>query len=206
MYGPKKAKALSKLTFEPKKHVYHYDGFRVPSVTQILDPMLPYAGLPRDIKEIALRRGDLVHQLTQRVDQGKSWEQEAKDTGLSGYIEAWEAFKQFTEFKVEDIELRLYHEKYRYAGTLDRTGRLYGQEHLSIIEIKTGSLVPEYALQTAAYLEAFNQGRTENKARDRYVIQLEADGIYKVLQHTDRADFGVFVAALTISNWRMRRN
>lgn len=207
-YSKAKQDVLAKLRFKAQGHIYSLDRMRIPSVTQIIDPLLPYASLPREIREAALIRGDIVHKLTALADQGKPWEDGAAidAADMAGYLFAWESFKHTTECRIVATEQRVYHRTYRYAGTLDRLVILGDDPSVAVLEIKTGELMPEYALQTAAYLHAVNDGRArgEPPVERRYVVQLMPTGKFHPLEHRERGDFQVFLAALTIQSWRMR--
>ena len=204
MYTKSKLAVLDQLRFNVERHTYSLDDMRIQSVTQVIAPFLPYDNVPREIREQALTRGDLVHSLTVLAEKGRSWRDDAKETELEGYVDAWLRFLEVVEPTILDVELRVYHSKYRYAGTLDRLAKVNGR--VAVIEIKTGGLVPEYAWQTAAYQEAHNDGLVTNQERalDRYAVKLNADGSYRITQYRERADFDAFLAALTLTNWRTR--
>ena len=200
-----KQAAIARLRFSPSRHVYTLDGMRIPSVTQVIDPLMPFDRIPLEVRREALLRGELVHKLTELWDKMVALPEdileEAKSGGLLGYVHAWAKFEREMSVEILACEVRVYHMAYRYAGTLDRIARLNGE--IALLEIKTGALQPEYQLQTAAYMEAYNEGDS-NKIRARFVVQLAEDGAYHVKQHKDKADFDVFKAALTIQNWRLR--
>ena len=188
-------------------HRYVLDGllgsFTIPSVTQVIDPLLPYEAIPLEVRAEAMLRGTVVHKLTAAYDRGKyeKHAEEARAGGLDGYVQAWVAFKTTVEVSIQAIEQRVYHSKYRYAGTLDRLALVDGRP--AVLEIKTGVLVPEHRLQTAAYLGAVNDGRTDDKVLDRYVVQLMKDGKFTLEKHKDKADWEAFKGALAIATWRM---
>lgn len=200
------------LTFDAEKHLYRLNGFPVPSVTQVIEPLLPYHGLPPEVREKALLRGTIVHQLTEVIDRGDwslDWEDDAMKAGLYGYVEAWFKFLQDTDVFIEEMECRVYSVGRRFAGTLDRVIRLDGPEGVpGILDIKTGDLSPEYALQTAAYQFAWNEAwgrrRVKYEVPKRYVIQLKETGRYSLKEHTDSSDITAFLGALKVAEWRMQ--
>lgn len=202
-YNQTKQKLLTALQYEPTKHKYALKGFIVPNVTSVIDRFLPFdRGAPTEVLEAARERGTIVHQLTAKLDRHE-WtlvlEDDTRLAGFDGYIQAWEAFLLETNAQIEAIEQRVYNDKYRYAGTLDRIVRLDGK--LVILEIKTGLLYPSYKWQTAAYQEAFNEGRMDEKATGRLAVQLKVDGKYHLEWHKSGADFDAFKGALAITNW-----
>lgn len=201
MYSQTKQKALSKLTFDPGKHKYTQSGLLIPSVTTVINELMPFQNMPQEVLREARERGTKVHELTCIMDADPGIITAEEDKLWGGYLDAWEAFKQETAFRILESEQRVYHTKYLYAGTFDRIGILEGK--LGVLDIKTGMLYPEYALQTAAYLEAINEGRQEDKIKGRYSLQLKPDGKYKLSEYKDKADFHVFLATLTLYNWRI---
>jgi len=100
------------------------------------------------------------------------------------------------------VEHRVFSRLYGYAGTLDWLGRIDGR--LSIIDYKTGPVVPSYGPQTAAYAEAHAEETGERVAR-RYALRLKFDGTYSIEQFTDRNDIAVFHAALRVATWKREK-
>lgn len=200
---------MAALKFNDKLHRYTYSGSVIPGVSSIIAPLEPFGNLPADIRQAALQRGTLVHRLTEEWDAAgmiDDWD-DVEKAGLDGYLIAWEAFKQNSGLEILESEQRVFHTKFRYAGTFDRIVRI-GSE-IGILDIKTGGLVPAYRLQTAAYLEAAREGAISTLTgahlpTKRWVVSLKDDGRYIFEQHDDPADFEVFVAALTIAQWQMR--
>ena len=201
---------MAKLKFDPVEHKYTMGGFVIPNVTSVVERFLPYGNMPDDLRRAALERGTLVHAITEWLDRNKpitaSWLIDVDDAGLRGYFEAWKAFKRDYDVAILSSEQRVYHDQYRYAGTLDRTGiyRIKGKDYFGLIEIKTGSLIDEYALQTAAYFEAYNNNLDPlDKLDKRLIVCLREDGTYRAEVHEDKLDWPAFVGALNIYNWRL---
>lgn len=202
MYNATKLGALAKLTFQEKGHRYSYNGARVPNVTSIVDSLLPFRGAPASLMEEARFRGTRVHEITAAIDSGEDPRLSRKDKTFLPYLEAWLLFRSDCRFTPLAIEERVFHRKHRFAGTLDRIGYINGG--LSVVDLKTGALYPEYALQTAAYKEAANDGRQGEKIQGRWAVQLTDKGTYVLTPYTDKADFSVFLAAMTLNNWKAR--
>ena len=59
-----------RFTFDPIEHIYRFDGQRVPSVTQILEPLIDYSGVPNGVLQYAADRGTAVHLATEFYDDG----------------------------------------------------------------------------------------------------------------------------------------
>jgi hypothetical protein len=208
-YEQAKADAAARIQFDEKQHRYTLDGMWLPGVTSVIEPIdNTWRFVPKDIKEAALYRGTFVHMLTEVADtKGVTSEllDIASAAGFLGYLEAWLTFKR--NITILETEQRVYHHVHRYAGTLDRVANVSGYPLApSLIEIKTGGIVPTYRLQTAAYQLAYNDGSlhgTEN-IQFRFLVVLKADGTYVVEEHKDRADIEYFLAAKKMAEWRAK--
>lgn len=196
------------LIFEPGPHRYTYKGLVVPSVTQSIDWMINFYA-PKEVMEAAAQRGTIVHKLTEKWDQGEwdeGWQRDIDVAGLDGYLEAWKAFTRERVASIEAVEMLVFHPQALYAGTLDRALYLNDKpEELSIVDIKTGILHDEYAMQTAAYQHAYNQGQKGKKATRRAVAQLLPNGDYNVVEYKDKSDISAYLSALNVHNWRANR-
>ena len=78
----------------------------------------------------------------------------------------------------------------------------------TILDIKTSKISsPATAIQLSAYLGAFNEGKKqEEKATQRLAIHLNEKGEYKLKKYIDKNDINIFIAALSIFNWRKKNN
>lgn len=205
-YTPAKQAVLDRLKFDPGPHRYTLDGMLIPSVTQVMEPHLPYAGLPKDVREAALLRGTLVHVLTEHYD-ARTFDSEmralAKEAGLDGYIHAWGTYLNEHKVTILASEQRVYHTKYRYCGTLDRiVEEAFTPGIAELVDIKTGELSPFYAWQTAAYCAAVSEGGITIPRRA--CVQLKADGTYRHHLYTAPEDWPAFLGALKVAEWRFK--
>lgn len=184
------------LEFDKDSHVYRLDGAPIPSVTQVLAE----AGLvdTQWFTEHARWRGSAVHLACWYHDQDDLDESTVPDE-LRGYLEAYKLFKREHDFQINSIEEPRCHQLFRYAGTVDRDGILDGKD--SLVDLKTGGPVPAYAIQLAGY-----GGLTDSPYRyERVNLQLSQDGKYKLHRYPMASfadDFKIFMAALTVANWR----
>lgn len=98
---------------------------------------------------------------------------------------------------VTDVERKVYSRHHRYSGTLDAIGTIEGQVYL--LDWKTSkSVYPEFRLQTAAYVAAYEEEHPGVVIQGRYIIQITEDG--GVVPHfypreTYPKDFSAFLAA-----------
>jgi hypothetical protein len=104
--------------------------------------------IPPDVLQAAARRGTAVHFALELLDRGEL-DRASIDPALEGYVVAYERFLVESRFIPAHIEHRVFHGIHRYAGTLDRTGLL--DETLTVLDFKTGLVLPGHALQLAAY-------------------------------------------------------
>jgi hypothetical protein len=192
------------LTFEPSSHTYRWHGQVVPSVTQVLNLLQPFAGVPKHILEVAQERGTFVHAMTEAYDLGELDEEALalmEDGLYMGYLKAWKAFIRDRKPVWDSVEERDYHDA-GFAGTWDRTGTLDGEPEPWVIDIKS-SLQDHKAwgMQTAAYRAMrANQDPRYIRAR-RGSVQLRPDGRYRFLSWDNPADWPAFCSLLNVYRW-----
>jgi hypothetical protein len=184
---------MPRVQLDPRTHEYACSdsGVWLPGVTRTLAE----AGLvdTRWFKAEAAKRGTAVHMACQFHDEG-DLDESTVDATLRPYLTAYRLFLAESGFKPLRIEESLAHPIYRYAGTFDRVGELNGAG--ALVDIKTGALVPETAIQTAAYA-----GLLDHPVR-RFGLQLRANGRYSLKEYADRNDWKIWLAALAVANWR----
>jgi len=201
-------------TFEEATHAYRRDGLPIPSVTRILDHggLVNFEMVRQDVLERKATIGTLVHLATKFYDQGDlDWN--SLDRYTRGRVEAWALFRKETGFTPRIIE-----EQYianvqgmSFGLTVDREGLLRGTS--TIIEIKTASAPSEWwGLQTAGYAMAVPDPEeklltpiTCFMKRRRMAIMLLEDGSYKKIEHTENDDWQVFLWALGLTHWKLKK-
>lgn len=191
------------LTFEASQHVYHWQGKRVPSVTQVLQPLSPdFAKMDPEVLERARNEGIAQHRMVElacKNDLGPL------PTWLEPYFAGWRKFVDETGFEFLTSEERVYHPMYGYAGTLDLSGKF--PSGYCIIDLKrsfaAGAVV---GLQLAAYKECIAAQLKQWKSAQRWALRLNADGTYNMRQFSDEDDFGVFLALLKIQRYREKHS
>lgn len=142
----------------------------------------------------AAERGTYVHQACDLVDE--------QDLGIvepscAGYVSAYEKFLADAKPRWEHVEHRICDPVAGYAGTLDRAGAL--NRRWTVLDIKTGPPAPWHGLQLAAYARLMLQLGLKPLRFDLY---LTASGTYHLEPQTNRADEGLFFAALSIAQFR----
>lgn len=197
----KGSKTMEDFTFDDRTHQYLLNGVQIPSVTQVLMEagLVNLDFISKDLLEQKADLGIKVHLTTELYDQGNLILESLHPT-LLAYLNSYIKFKMDYNFIVQDIELKSYHKLFRYAGRIDRIGTVSGK--LSIIDIKSGTVQPTHALQLAGYSELYNQDKKlKDQIRKRYCVYLSQDG-YVVKEYNNPTDKNIFLAALTITNYK----
>lgn len=188
------------LIFDETSHTYEKAGKRLPSVTQLLAPLVDYSMVPRETLERAQKLGQAVHRMTELHDNDDLDEEDLSDE-LRPYLGGWKKFRLEAAFEPTTIEHRMSHPVFGYAGTSDRTGVVKGR--LAVIDIKKMfTLGPHIGPQLAAY-EKLHQSEGLQIV-DRYALGLRPDGTYRLQPYTDPTDWQCFLSHLTIQNWKAR--
>jgi hypothetical protein len=199
---------MPELTFDEERHVYLLDGAVLPSVTTIISPLVDLSAIDPDILERARMFGTAVHMTAELHDKG-ILDMSTVDAPLMPYLEAWQRFMRECGWQNEEIEGRVVHPVYRYAGTFDRVGTINkrGRRVRGILDIKTGSEVGDsVGVQLAAYQNAYNYQHPTAKTITRWSVRLTEDRKYKLDEWTEPDDWFTFLSLLQIRNWKERRN
>lgn len=188
---------MSHVDFDPRDHTYRLDGKLVPSVTQVLAPLIDYSAVPQDILEAARDFGQAVH-LACDLDRRGILDVHTLDAALLPYVEAEARFMRESGFVVIASEHRMISRAMRLAGTLDLAGMLRGSE--VIIDRKvTADVPPTVGPQTAAYEELYRESRGGMR-RKRYCLRLMPNK-YQLVPLTDSSDYMIFRSALNLKHW-----
>lgn len=182
---------------------YVVDGKRVPSVTEILSiaGVSDFSGISPEVLEIARARGSLVHEWCELLDLGHVSADETPPTEAEPYVAAYLSFLASGAFVAAEggIEQVVVCAPYRYAGTLDRRGKLHGVP--AILDLKCSALVPPtVGLQLAGYALALDG------AHQRYSLQLRSDGTYRLSKHDDKNDVTDWLACVRVAHFKLRHN
>lgn len=191
------------IQFDAATHRYTVGGLRLPSVTEVLDPLLELDGIPRAVLKAAGEFGTHVHMACDLYDRGVL-DEPALDPHLAPYLAAWKIFLRETGAEVIATEARVAHPKLRYAGTLDKIVRWTrrGRHELVQIDIKSGEVPRTVGPQTAAYNEAAIQTGVITGPIPRFALQLRGDATYRLLAQKSPTDWSIFLSALNLHHWR----
>lgn len=165
------------LRFDPSTHTYSYEGRRVPSVTEIVRPATGFFG-KRD--EGAAARGEAVHIACEEIDAGMYPD---VDEAIAPYVDAYEKFLRETGAVILASEYRVHHVGLGFAGTVDRV--IAFDDHLAIVDLKTGVLDAWMGMQLAAYGMATMIQNSGTITPDLFALQLRRDGEYRLREFKD---------------------
>jgi hypothetical protein len=145
-------------------------------------------------------RGTAVHMACHYNDVG-DLDESSLDPSLIPYLQAWRKFRMDHICLWDHIEERRTHTTYGYTGTPDRVGTV--DDHLTIVDIKTGAKADWHPIQLAAYAAMlFDPYRYL-----RMVVRLSEDGTYALDSYRPNpADLNVFLSALAIHKYLRGRN
>ena len=186
----------SKFTFDPKTHSYTLNSHRLPSVTQVIQS----SGLVQGafFSDYARDRGSYVHEAIQLLIEG-TFDEITLDPILKPYLDAYKKFVRDTNFSVKMCEQPVYSETYHFAGTPDLVGDFLGKRGDVIIDVKTSLQQSWHKIQTSGYRILLD------KPAKRYGLYLDDTGKYKLIEHGDRQDEGIFHACLTLHGWKINQ-
>lgn len=195
--------AVSEITCDAY-HVYRIDGTIVPGVTEILAPFCDFSRIPKDVLEYKRTLGRAVHKAIEYFEAGELDMESVDETALP-YLYSWQAFKDAKPLRVVGAEQIVYSKRYGFCGRkdldvefLDEPGVIWQLDAKCVVK-----MMPETALQTAAYAQATNENGTY-KITKRGGLQLQPDGsMAKLYPYTNRTDLNVFLNALNLRNWML---
>lgn len=149
---------MPELLFKPESHEYFYAGDKLPSVTNVISPVMDYSKVNKNILGRAATVGTFIHKAV------ALWaENNLDESSISpGIMPHWTAFKKLLAenptlmLRQAIVEKPIYHSRLLYAGTPDLVIPVKGGE--AIIDIKSREFIPRYdVLQLLAYEELVNQ-------------------------------------------------
>lgn len=210
---------MNALRFDAKQHKYFVGDRELISVTTLLKVMGLQWYPNNEAVRLKMELGSYVHQITEYYDKNRLgypvkfypeniYKNDVirKENGMHEALPYFEAYKKFlkdTGFEVIDIEKRMYHPAWWYAGTEDRFGKLNGMA--ATVDIKTGVPVPSTELQLGGYGEL--RRYWFQYMPKGYVLYLQKDGNYK-LKEIERIQeqANTFLSALSVYYWKKSNN
>ena len=178
------------------KHIFHTKGVGIDFLTKGIK------GAYRNTSSSAINIGTVTHRW---VEEAIRWKLEGGDPPImpkqeeaQTAIEAFSAWVSGNDVEWHSAERKVYHRKYKYAGTVDAVATINGE--YSVIDWKTSKAVyPEYYLQVAAYAKALEdmEGRPVDSA---YILRCDKKtGKFQCVKSEDfELDFNAFLAAQSL--------
>lgn len=169
---------MNDLRFFDKGHIYMMDGDKIPSVSDLCRFISRevYGDAPAWAMEAAAERGTAVHKATEELDTTGT---ATIDSDWAGYLEAYRKFLTEHDVEWELTEHPDWHEEYRYAGTLDRYGKVDGIK--TLVDIKTASKVQKPLYGASMNLYRMILERRQRPVERLLILHLKKDGAYKLV-------------------------
>ena len=187
--------------FDLNLHIYTLDGIRLPSITGLLKSEGYIDCVFYD--ERGRERGQEVHR-TCHLDDIDDLVEESVSDEIMGYLSGWRKFKADNGYTHIRAEIPMYHAIKRFAGTPDRDCEVKG--HRAIVEIKSGSLAPWTAIQTALQQllceDEDRRAGLQHLLRKRYAVHLPGNSTYKLIEYKDRTDRAVAESLILSYKWK----
>jgi len=165
--------------------------------------LIDFSRVREDIMERAQAFGTAAHKACELHDKGS-----LNFASLSGplipYLEGWKKFLKDYNITIDpnEMEKRFVSKKWGFSGTPDRWP-LIGRKR-TVVDIKTCTVMyAPTAIQTAGYQILLEE--TGIKIHQRWGVQLNEKGTYKVEPYTDPADRTVFLSCLNVCKWKGRK-
>jgi len=131
------------LQFDETTHTYFWDGKKIPSVTQIINELLPIQYKPDDWY---LQRGQAVHRAAVFIAREIDFEY---DERIAGQVAAIRKFFKEVRPEILEIEKTVYSKIYRYAGRLDLYVKIGTK--FCLVDYKSSISIERIGLQLAGY-------------------------------------------------------
>ncbi len=194
---------MSDLTFDPVEHQYFLKGLPIPSVSEIIRPLVDYSAVPERQLELARDRGTAVHLACHLDDEGRLDEASVDADHVLPRLNAWRAFKREARVDVIVSETPM-HSGLGFAGTPDRFVEMdwQGRRCFAVIDIKTtAKLMPAVGVQLAGYHRLLSEFTGESPQRC-FAVRLAATGEHQVREYP--LELPTFLSLLNVWNWRAR--
>ena len=156
---------------------------RVPSVTTVLGLLADYSQVKPDLLERACNFGTAVHSIVELYETGRLDLESLKPHGIrlpdgtvtmtadmTPILEAWKKCKEDQGFTVYAVEKHVCSLRHGYAGRPDVVAFLQDGTRI-LVEIKSRAYNSKLEpLQTAAYLEAWNENQPGYRLTKRFFL------------------------------------
>jgi hypothetical protein len=190
--------------FDSDLHRYTVGGVVLPSVTQVIESVLPsnFGPMTDEREEWIKGRGTALHAACKLLSQGRlDWESVSPE--IMGKALAWKRFLSDAPLEILGCELAMAHPLYRYCGMMDL---VQYAPTASIIDIKS-TISPQLIIQLGGYSLLWSS--KNGKIRSAAGVELRDDETYRCQwfdQREIRRGEQTFLAALTLFNFKKENN
>lgn len=197
------------LRFDPDKHEYWLEDRRLPSVSEIIAPIVDYSMVPEDRLTFARDRGTAVHKACELDDRGTLDDASVDDEHVRPFLEAYRRFRIEYEFEPVSIEEPRFCLMHGFAGTPDRFGSILLPDAKTgrtrrvnaVLDLKTvAQMGPVTGVQLAGYELLLDRYGMRGEAR--IGLQLRKDGTYRVRSYGNEVP--TFLSLRNLWNWRQK--
>lgn len=194
---------MSEILLDTATHTYTVDGEVKPSVTQVMDILTDFIGVPSAVLERKRAIGIAAHKACELHDAGTLDVDSVHDLVIP-YLNAYMKFKRESGIEVIANETLVYNSPHDYCGTVDLIAKINGKK--AVIDIKCTAEIYDYVgVQLAAYADAVASHRPDiGMVFERYAVQLKPDGTYRLKKFEDKFEFITFLGCLQVYKWRKK--
>ncbi len=195
---------MDKLVFNKEAHKYFLNDIPIPGYSEIIETcgLCDLSNVRADILEASRKFGSALHRTIELWNKD-DLAIDILDPNLKPYLNGWIKFCADYKFKATESERQVYSKLYWYAGTLDNVGLIHNAK--TLVDVKSGLILPSVRLQTAAYRNAYNEMNPKGKIKRRLCVKLVPDG-YKVEEYKDENDFANFAACVRVYSFKKQYN
>ena len=171
--------------FDKTTHTYYLDGVKIPSVSEIISPLVDYSEVNPITLANACNYGIAVHRTIELWLNGNLDENCGFSEGLKQPLDEFKKIQGIFSLELFACEIKLFDEKLRFAGTLDVSGVN------QIIDIKTRKYNPiTDDLQLAGY-EILTSAKCE-----KFVLELLPNKPYNLIKIDNKQAKSMFLYML----------
>lgn len=169
----------------------------------------------RQKKDKAADIGTLIHDwvasYVKAISEKKTPPKRPVNKEMKNAIDGFFKWAKANKLQIIKSEQKIYHNKYKYAGTLDLEGLVNGKR--TVIDIKTGNaLYPEAFLQASAYLKAREQEMNKKYPGGVIILRLSKEDPTKHISAFEaqkdedvNTHFKCFLYCLGIYRWKVEQ-
>lgn len=196
---------MAQLIFFEDGHIYEIDGEVYPSVSEVIRFISReiYGDINQYNLDHAADRGTRVHKAVEVLDKYHTVE---CDDDITSYIKAYVQFLKDHKPEWGLIEKAMFHPEKKYAGTLDRAGKMDGKN--IILDVKTSYTVhkPLVKAQLNGYADMY-ETTPERHVDGLYCLHLKPDGTYRLIEfERDSTEFNACYALHKALEKKRRNN